>query len=537
MTTGDVRIVPVVPLRWTAAGSVGVELPSQRLIPDPGETRHQPRDAAGLWDIFAAAHVIEDIVIDPPPVAAGMWRLLTVIAARVTGLDEPDDRRPARWLARRNKILGAGEFDRAAVDEYFGARYATRFDLFDTERPWLQDPRLAQQCAAVSGLNKLVLGRPAGNNQPWMEHHSDRAPIPLTPAEAARHLIGQLYYGAPGQCTPRTVGDRKAGNGFTAPLRGLVSYHPIGANLFESLIASIPYPQGRDEAWDKAAWELDELPDPLQAPPPVSGVGGLLAGRFRHAVLLVPSRDRETVTDAYLTWAWRLPHGPAEDPFLIYQISQKGEVYPRPAVAQRALWRDLDGLLLKDVGIARRKRPAIFDQADRLPEDVLTRLRVRAFGFDQDRTQVNDWQWYSAETPPILGRWTEAAAMAGISRTREVAEQVERDLTSALRTVWTAINDPSNGAGRPARKEKDIKPGPWPALASSRYWHAAEPVFWRRVQHNQFTDPAKEFVALAAGIYDTVTDAARSPRARRAIENNRGSIYRAARTQDNHHGQ
>ncbi|MBF6331870.1 type I-E CRISPR-associated protein Cse1/CasA [Nocardia transvalensis] len=483
--------------------------------------------------MFAAAHVIEDIAVGPPPVAAGLWRILTVIAARVTGLDDPgrrgDRRRRARWRERRDDVLRHGRFDRVAVDVYFGERYADRFRLFDPDRPWLQDPRLARECAAPSGLNKLVLGRPAGNNQPWMTHHRDQVPVPLSAAQAAHHLIGQLFYGAPGRCTARTVGNRKEANTTAGPLRGLVSYHPIGANVFESLVASIPYPGGCDEDYgDKAPWELDGMSDPLQAPPPATGVAGCLVGRFRHAVLLVPSPDAGTVADAYLTWAWRLPHGPAEDPFLIYQVSQKGELYPRPADANRALWRDLDGLLLQDISIAKSRRPAIFDQAEHLPDGMLERLRVRAFGFDQDRAQVSDRQWYSAETPPVLAVLTDPQSVLAISRARAGAERAERHLVRALSNAWIAVNDPSNGNGRPTRK--DIKPGPWPAIASSRYWHGAEDVFWHQVRTRNFDESARRFVDLALGIYDAVTAGTRSPRGIRAIENARGYIYAAAAT-------
>jgi CRISPR system Cascade subunit CasA len=223
-----------------------------------------------------------------------------------------------------------------------------------------------------------------------------------------------------------------------------------------------------------------------------------------------------------------LPQGPVEDPFLIYQTSRKGERYPRPADAHRALWRDLDGLLLQDVGVAHARQPLIFDRAKKLPIEILNRLRVRAFGFDQDRAQVNDRQWHVAETPPVLAMVNDPAASAGVSRAREAAERVERHLVQALRTAWTAINDPSNGNGRPARS--DIKPGPWPAVASSRYWFAAEQEFWRQVRGQEFDDTARQFVGLGLRVYDTVTDSARSPRARRAIENARGYIFRAAKT-------
>jgi CRISPR system Cascade subunit CasA len=533
MTDGDVRFLPMIPVRWsTTPEREEAELPSTPSGNREREMGPARPPAVGLWAAMAAAHLIEDVVLAPPPVAAGILRVLTVVAARVTGLDDPGDlrdrRRKVHWMQRREEVLRRGRFDRVAVDEYFGDRYAGRFGLFDAGRPWLQDPRLAAECAATSGVNRLVLGRPAGNNQPWMEHHTDKLAVPVSPVEAAHHLLGQLYYGAPGRCTARTVGKTKEANTTAGPLRGLMSYHPVGASLFESLVVGIPYPEDRDENGDKALWELDELPDPLGPPPVVSGVGGVLAGRFRHAILLVPAPDASVVTDAYLTWAWRLPQGAAQDPFLIYQTNRAGERYARAADAQRALWRDLDGLLLQDVGIAHARQPLVFEQAKKLPVEVVNRLRVRAFGFDQDRAKVNDRQWFAAETPPVLGMVNDLAVSREISRAREAAERVERHLAQALRTAWIAINDPSNGNGRPVRK--DIKPGPWPALAASQYWFAAEQEFWRQVRDQDFHDTARRFVALGLRAYDTATDSVRGPRARRALENARGYIFRAAKT-------
>ncbi|MGO4612984.1 type I-E CRISPR-associated protein Cse1/CasA [Nocardia sp. 2YAB30] len=482
----------------------------------------------GFRDLFVNAHDIVGLDVGLAPAAAGLLRVLTVIAARVSGLDDPgadvDD-----WLERRDEVLESARFDPDAVDGYFFDDYRDRFHLFHPERPWLQDPRLAQQCSAGSGLNKLILGRPAGNNQPWVSHHHDRLAAPVASGEAVLHLIASLYYGAPGRCTSRTVDGRSEANSTAGPLRGLMSYHPLGKNMFESLVAAIPYVPRRDPSGDRAAWERDELPNPVSIPPESNGVGAGLADRFRHAALLTPSADARTVTDAYLTWAWRQPHPPVKDPFNIHQISKAGEIYARPANADRSLWRDLDALLLHDVGIEHRRRPEVLDLAERLPPELLTRLRIEAFGFDQDRTQVNDRQWFAAATPPMEDLLVDHAAAMAVSRAREAAERTHRHLDRALRNAWIAINDPSNGNGRPTRKESDIGAGPWIAHAASRYWPAAEGEFWRQVSCRDFDDSARRFISLALAAYDRVTDqAGRRPRTRRAIERARGYIYRAA---------
>ncbi|MFF0607493.1 type I-E CRISPR-associated protein Cse1/CasA [Nocardia tengchongensis] len=498
------------------------DLRTDAWVPVISKTR---RDDFGLVELFLRAHEITDLAIGLPPAASGLRRILTLLAARFTGLDVPGGK-ALQWNDRRNDILtGSAGFDEQRVLKYF-EQYRDRFDLFHPERPWLQDPRLVDECSGPAGLNRLILDRPAGNNQPWMAHHTDSRPNPIPASEAALHLVGQLYYGAPGKCTARTVSDRRESNSTSGPVRGLVSYHPRGNNLFESLVAGIPFPAGADST-DRAPWESDSLPNPLGIPSPPRGLAGMLTNRFRHAILLVPSPARTEVVDAYMTWGWRELHPAAEDPYLIYQTSKKGESYARHADGNRALWRDLDGLLLQDIAVAGRRRPAVLDQAVHLPLEVLTRLRVVAHGFDQDRAQVSDRQWYTATTPAsVLTLLTEPATAAAVSRMRETAERLERHLRAALRNVWVAINDPSNGKGKPART--DISVGPWPELAANLYWPEAERVFYRRVHARDFDGAAKELRDKALDAYNRVTgQIASRPRAARAIELSRGYIFAA----------
>src|SRR5690606_9252540 len=153
-----------------------------------GETRSK----IGLRELFLHAHELTDIEASPPPAASGLWRVLTVIAARVTGLDNTS--LPIEeWGELQGEVLDAGRFDPAAVEKYF-AKFAGRFDLFDEDRPWLQDPRLREQCKTSSGVNKLILYRPAGNNQVWFNHVTARNPLPVPADEAVFHLLIQLYY-------------------------------------------------------------------------------------------------------------------------------------------------------------------------------------------------------------------------------------------------------------------------------------------------------------------------------------------------------
>ncbi|MEV4161451.1 type I-E CRISPR-associated protein Cse1/CasA [Nonomuraea dietziae] len=482
------------------------------------------RQTIGLLELFERAHELTDIQPSPPPAASGLWRVLTVIAARVTGLDNVK-LTAEEWGDLQAEVLEEGRFDPDKVSKYF-SQHPGRFDLFDERRPWLQDPRLRTECKSSSGVNKLVMSRAAGNNQVWFDHTTALTPRPIPAREAVYQLLMQLYYGPSGQCTPRTVGATAAGNSKAGPLRRTISFHPLGRTVFQSLVAGIPPAyEYRTGGPDLAPWEADELPNPRGVPPRPGGIAGLLTGRFQHAVLLERSPDSESVVDAWITWAWRDAEFPAKDPYLVYQQSKEGTAYARQADASRALWRDFDSLLLEDAGDEHRCRPVVLGVIEDLRETLLPLLRVRAFGFEQDG-QTRDKEWTSGLTPALLALAREPAVARAVSDLRQIAERTQAHMRWALRDAWIAINDPSNGNGKPQRK--DVSEGPWPAQGAARYWRRAERIFWQAVNDRDFDAGARRFLRLGLDVYDEVTDSAGAmPRAKRAIELKRGLIFKA----------
>lgn len=446
----------------------------------------------GLCELFERAHEIEDVDVPVPPAASGLMRILAPIAARIAAdggdrLDDPDIAEDIDdWFDLRKRVLKAGRFDPRAVNAYFGRKdLAGRFDLFHPQRPFLQDPRLLTECVDAkgapnpSGVNKLVMGRPTGvNGAVLFGHFTDTAPVPVPAAEAAWHLIAQLYYGPSGQCTPRRITDVRTGSGDAAPLRKSVSYFAWGPQLFTTLVLAVPIPQTEAdwEAEDACPWEED-LHNPLEALSPLTWPGRMLTGRFRHAALLVPSDDGRTVTDAYLTWSTHEPPHKARDPYQILDRRRDGDFQPREADGARALWRDLDSLLLKDSRQDARRPPAL----EHLPQWLLPQLRVRAYGFDQDGQQ-KDSVWFRATSPQIL-QWQEEndAEMAHhVKRCHTAAEQAGDRLDLAARIAWKIATDTSVDPSPKAKIKLDArKPGPWAAAALTRYWPAAEKQFWQ----------------------------------------------------------
>ncbi|MFE0590869.1 type I-E CRISPR-associated protein Cse1/CasA [Micromonospora echinospora] len=457
-------------------------------------------EVVGLRELFVRAAEFDDLVLPVPPAASGLWRILYAITARITGLDALGGE---RWRQRQDRVLDDGAFDPEAVGAYFD-RYPGRFDLFDPLRPWLQDPRLATECPKLSGVNKLVFDRPAGNTQVWFGHHTDAAAVAVPAAEAAWYLIAQLYYGASGRCSSREVAGQKFANSTAGPLRGTMSYHPLGENLFESLVVGVPPGRSmQDEEPDRCPWEWDELPDPLGVPWPATWPGGALTGGARHAVLLVPDTTGEAVTDAYVTWAWRLPGAERADPYVVRRQNKEGGWYQLPADGSRALWRDVDALLGGTSEVT-TQRPDIMTAAADLQLDG----RVRAYGFDQDG-QAKDRQWFSSVTPPILSwlRERDPVTADGVAALTRSAETVGRRLGVALRTAWRELTN-----------VKD-RQGPWARAGEAYYWTRAETIFWECVRDGRFADGHRAFARLGHAAVDHATESeAGQPRVVRAVQ-------------------
>ncbi|WP_046499835.1 type I-E CRISPR-associated protein Cse1/CasA [Streptomyces odonnellii] len=501
----------------------------------------------GLRELFLRAHEFEGLAIALPPAASGLMRILSAMAARITRLYYAVD--SDEWFDRRYELLEDGaRFGSDAVHEYFD-RYADGLRLHDPVRPFLQDPRLNAECSGSSGVNKLVMARPAGNNQVFFGHFTDAEQVALAPEEAVLHLIAQLYYGPSGQCTPRTVEGQRYGNTMAGPLRRVLSCHPVGRTLYETLMLGIlepgTWPQVSDRSNDACPWERTELPTPLAPPTPATGPLSMLTEQYQHAVLLQPGPDKASVTDATITWALRHNRPACRDPYLIWDEKKDGDLYPRDAKAERALWRDLDALVLLSRSGGGR-RPLIFEglAGDQLPEPVFHALRVVAYGFDQDG-QTRDRTYFTATTPPLFAllnssRTAEDSALArGAKEAREAAEKAAWHLATALRTAWRSYTTPfaddrpadrSGGAqgrtsGLSGAGKKDKGMGPWPEAALADYWPAAEERFWELLDSGGFSLALPAFGRIALRAFDDVTaPVAAQPRGAKARENARGLV-------------
>ncbi|MEU8771961.1 type I-E CRISPR-associated protein Cse1/CasA [Streptomyces griseus] len=514
MPTGTYNLIhqSCVPVRWRP----GTAAPDTGPLPD----------RVGLRELLLRSHDIESLAVADAPAHAALLRVLYALTARVAGLTEQGPK--GDWDERRLDVRNAGRLPPDEIEAYF-RDFEDRFFLFAPDgRPWMQDPRLAEQCdgANTAGVNKLIVTRPSGNNHSWFRHDTDTAPVLPTASEAFLSLLVWHYYGPAGRCSSREVNGVKSASATAGPLRTALSYHPEGASLFETLLAGLVPPEdsvvGQE---DLCPWEQEHLPDPDRPPRVSRGPRSRHTCRSQHALLLLADEDSTHVRDAFITWAYRGERMPREDDYLIWQTSQQGNRYPRPADAGRALWRDLDALLLQHppAGSAHPQQPRVFRTAVEVSED----LRVRALGFDQEG-QAKDTQFVVASTPAVLGHAenNDPRSVPAVGRLRQFGEMFGRRLDRAVKRAWASYVRDAKADG-----------AAWAAEAGARYWPRAEAEFWARFRLLDRTgtvvdggfDPAatrRAFLRLAEEAYDAVTEpVTRTVRGAKAVSQARLDLY------------
>ncbi|WP_257136966.1 type I-E CRISPR-associated protein Cse1/CasA [Streptomyces sp. gb14] len=520
-------------------GGRGVATPASNLIEQPWipiawlEGKSGP-PYLGLRSLFLRAGEIRTLLIPEAPAHSALLRLLYALTARITALDEAG---PGSWGDRREEILEQGFPEqsielpggrKAGITGYFD-QWAHRFDLFDRDRPWLQDPRLPDQCDRnqTAGIHKLVMSRSAGNNHSWFGHWSHAELVLPHLSQSAMSLLTWHYWGAPGALSRRAVDHVSHHYAKASPLRAALSYHPECDNLLLTLLAGLTPPDGDvSRQTDLCPWEREDLPDPLKPMPEPQGPCSRLTACSQHALYLVAAADGEHTTDAYITWAYDAGRIRPEDDYLIWDIGKDGETFPRLACSSRSLWRDIDALLLKQLDDASPIQPKVMDHAF----DVSEYLRVRALGFEQDASQAANHQYVDSTTPVLLSRVEEDVVSSDlpVRQLRELGELFGHRLEQAAKEAWLKYTD-----------DKKNDPGAWLDSVAARYWPSAEDEFWSRFRQLtrsggavdsgfDFEAACRAFGRHALDAYEAVTDSVtRTPRGAKAVTSAKAIILAA----------
>lgn len=322
--TCDLRDEPVIRvLRHRVGHDAPQHAPAAPVVDHDGVVE----DMVGFRDVLLHAHEIIDLAVPIPAAAAYLLLVLYTLTARVTGLDQATHQR--EFEQRRTTVARAGRLDPDALRAYLDAdNQAGRWELFDQAWPWLQDPRLVEQ-AERKNINAIVATRPGQHSPIWWQHTWDER-APALEAEGALYwLLAQHGYGSGGTGGVRRINGTGDQHMSAGPLRGTISFYPLGCNLFQTLVAGIPAPAtATGTGTDLAPWETTELPDPLSQPPIATWPAGLLLGQSRHAILLVPDSAGRCAEHCYFTWAYKKRHPPYADPTRSWNATPKAARSP-----------------------------------------------------------------------------------------------------------------------------------------------------------------------------------------------------------------
>ncbi|HEU5425362.1 MAG TPA: type I-E CRISPR-associated protein Cse1/CasA [Actinocrinis sp.] len=228
------------------------------------------REAAGLR-AFAGA----------PPVRIALLRLALAVFRDALGSDAIEESVWRRWW-RAEEVP-------AEVADYLD-RHRGRFDLFDTARPFLQDPALRGDRTAVRSVAELAPHLPTGNNATLLHQTTDldgANPASFSVADAACWLVSLHAHSRPGMTSTRDATPPGRLSGRAGPLLGRLLAVPDCENLARTLLLNLP----------RAARDPHDVPGYLAATPVRDGAQArgpvsLLTWTSRHVLLQLDTPDR-----------------------------------------------------------------------------------------------------------------------------------------------------------------------------------------------------------------------------------------------------
>ncbi|AKK11723.1 type I-E CRISPR-associated protein Cse1/CasA [Corynebacterium uterequi] len=294
----------------------------------------------------------------------------------------------ARWFEKTRRTLSEKACDEIAL-EYL-ERYRDRFDLLDTETPFMQVADLNTAKGEVKGIETIV----PEIQQDYFTMRAGSTKGSLSIPEAARWLVYVQAFDYSG-IKSGAVGDRRVKGGKGYPIgvgwSGMTGGTVVtGENLFETLIFNTT-PMCLGSLDDRPVWERSpDGPGPRETVGEKSepqGPADLATWQSRR-VRLVPERDK--IVAVVLSNGDKIPEAGANvfgDPMTPYRFSSNKSkknhdvYYPRPYDPLRTMWRSLEALVVAegDEGFSARekapKRPAtltnlaaLADEVDGIPE-------------------------------------------------------------------------------------------------------------------------------------------------------------------------
>lgn len=316
--------------------------PTFDLVSSPWITvvRHGEETEVSLREAIVDAHRIDSLSLADGPIFTAQLRLLMAVVMDTYG--RPRD--AEAW----EEMFRAGSFDATQFDSYIERCGRTRFDLYDTERPFFQSAAMTAEDAPKTNA-EIIPHVAAGKSPALFSPDTSATPRVLTPAQAARHLIGSMGVAVAG------LGRAKASEGagwkgvsFGGRVAQIGFVAPVGTTLFDTLLLNVPW--GRNPRGDRPQWRRDSPSPAGRSKRGADGMLDILTWCPRR-VLLLPNEDGTVTHLRMLGGDALIALDTRHEPHTEWRTSDGkdghtiGEVYPRKHRPSTLGWRGLPTLL------------------------------------------------------------------------------------------------------------------------------------------------------------------------------------------------
>ena len=242
----------------------------------------------------ACAPMSWPVLTDPSPaVELGIYRILIALI-----IDAYDVHRYRQLV----NLLWAGRFDIDALDQYVSSVGECRFDLFDSDYPFLQISEEAADGLSREPVSRLLQHIPSGSF--WLHFHHQRSDLQaFSPAVCARALSTVAPF--------MTAG----GAGHSPSINGAPPWYVLvlGNNLFETLVLNCCVMIILGQEGDAPpAWSGEDHAGREGAHVTVKSICEGYTWRPR-SIRFISSQCQCTYTGAQsdvLVWRWRIASGP-----------------------------------------------------------------------------------------------------------------------------------------------------------------------------------------------------------------------------------
>lgn len=317
--------------------------------------RHNKLVLVSLREAIDEAHNLVALAAELPIMNSALFLFLLAFTSASHPLRDLDD-----W----EKLYVSGSFSKQATETYL-KKWANRFDLFDPEHPFYQDPKFGKREKDQKNLKSgtkplpksikgLLMHLSSGSNATLFEHSFDEQEKWYDPAEIARILVMVQSYSLRGM-TLASIGKDKyyKDSAFTIG----VTFLCRGDNLFDSLTQNM-IPAEKDiisqGKGDRPCWEAE---DPFADDSGVSkGLLDLLTLLSRRILLLPELTSRGVmVKDCFIAPGLSRLESSTNPFYLKTFNSNKGKVPANPKpnpnpnpyrfTMNSVVWRDSNVIL------------------------------------------------------------------------------------------------------------------------------------------------------------------------------------------------